>query len=571
MIDNNMKIVKVEKRSKGIAMEIKPDFQKPTMDIEADALALRCGLDKHRVRSIYYQLNDIQWWDPFFPWNTTLDVAFSFGNPDKILTLFESEDLFRLRRKVNLVEYFSHPMTPLYRISRLKVLTKRFIEYLMNNKNILLETGFPRDVFAMSPWMECYLANLYYYKLPLFGPDEDYSRIIGDKRMNNTGAYEATAQLIGSNGEPYYNYVWIKEQLPLITIEADKPHLLPFFWHDGKAYTLKGKRVRPCSYKSAQLINGINRNDANWLDTLRPKLFDVKITILSRLEVALEEGNIRGLWHDCLNLITDKIMGYELDKLSSIDKVYSNLNAGGIFTFSPIGRNWIHHSSGLFDLFEMVGHFEKEIKIGTMDKIAERLFHTDNDQIPESYYQLIDENRRIEIDGILDLYFNLEQQEIQYWKEYSDRVNAALENEFFEEILIRQKVKRPLAAKYEPAVRIYSDFIKAHLECTGQLPHAGAILTEPVEFRLDTEKLAVWLRGKKYELTEPQFKVVKYLHEQYQAGDPVCQNKIVIQNALGITYTESDLNSMFKSRPEAWKELFIRPHGKIRLNLPDLT
>jgi len=45
-----------------------------------------------------------------------------------------------------------------------------------------------------------------------------------------------------------------------------------------------------------------------------------------------------------------------------------------------------------------------------------------------------------------------------------------LENEFYEEIIVRTKVKRKLVDKFEPQVRTFADWMKAHLEATGKIP-----------------------------------------------------------------------------------------------------
>jgi hypothetical protein len=90
-----------------------------------------------------------------------------------------------------------------------------------------------------------------------------------------------------------------------------------------------------------------------------------------------------------------------------------------------------------------------------------------------------------------------------------------------------------------------------------------------LDFQLIPKKHDVWFKEKFYDLTEQQFKVVEYLYECYEAGEPLQRNKDVIKYSLHRDYFGTDLHSIFRSRPEAWNELFIRPRGKIRLNLPD--
>ncbi len=53
------------------------------------------------------------------------------------------------------------------------------------------------------------------------------------------------------------------------------------------------------------------------------------------------------------------------------------------------------------------------------------------------------------IDRALDDFEERDAQEMAFWHEFETRVNQALENAFEEEVVVRTRVKRRLAAKFE--------------------------------------------------------------------------------------------------------------------------
>jgi hypothetical protein len=92
-------------------------------------------------------------------------------------------------------------------------------------------------------------------------------------------------------------------------------------------------------------------------------------------------------------------------------------------------------------------------------------------------------------------------------------------------------------------------------DCSDRHPH----------FRHSPDFRSVVLSGKQYILTRLQAAVVRVLYEAYLHGTPV----LSYEGILGqIGSNSANLRDIFKSNPDAWRELLVRERkGTCRLNL----
>jgi hypothetical protein len=131
---------------------------------------------------------------------------------------------------------------------------------------------------------------------------------------------------------------------------------------------------------------------------------------------------------------------------------------------------------GFTDLLEVIGHFEKELTIGTLAETRNAIgdmLKLDEFNRPRlflrNYFEAINHPLKDVLDSALDLFSSLESKESDFWNNYRNRVNQALENDFYEEIP-GEKVKRKFMHSFEPLMKNLSTLIKTHLEATGRLP-----------------------------------------------------------------------------------------------------
>jgi hypothetical protein len=356
------------------------------------------------------------------------------------LALFEQEQHDKLEERDGLAYLLSTAQMyvgapPLFTLDELARLTVELIDYLERNRPHLIETGRPRTIFHSSGWLRGKLTNLYYTKLPA-----------------------SVLHPFAGRDEPMV-LTWTRRE------------------NDGSAQV---------SYEETDLIEGLEPADADRLAAGRPKLLDLKIAVLRVLHDAIRNRVSDGLWTRCLRLITETLSADEADLYLRIDRQYSgyDIRTGE----SMEGEEGGLIPSGLSDLFETIGHYEEELTIGQWHHLREALVPIlevhkfDTLHLgARSYYEVIAQGHKRLFDVASDRYHARLAREESFWQAFRRRVNEALANEFYEEVLVRVKVKRPLVYQFEPHIRTYSDFAKTYLEATGMLPQLSLGVAAPIQ------------------------------------------------------------------------------------------
>jgi hypothetical protein len=174
--------------------------------------------------------------------------------------------------------------------------------------------------------------------------------------------------------------------------------------------------------------------------------------------------------------------------LLRMDAFYEELHASNRITWTPL-RSEAFHSSGLSDLFAAVAHFIKEIRIGTMHETRQGLQRAIGDG-PVSYYQVIGHPRQAVVDAALDSFTTLEEKENPFLAQYQERVVRALETQFSEEVALRFTVRWDRADSFRSMVTSFAEFLKVHVEATGQFPALALTSPTPAPPELDSIELA---------------------------------------------------------------------------------
>ena len=84
---------------------------------------------------------------------------------EETLTLFE-QDLEELKSRIQITAYLSNEHVPFYSIEDLGNLIGLLLEHQEENKDSLIQTGYPQTGFIQSPWLDSGLAFLYATKMP---------------------------------------------------------------------------------------------------------------------------------------------------------------------------------------------------------------------------------------------------------------------------------------------------------------------------------------------------------------------------------------------------------------------
>lgn len=440
------------------------------VDGQANALARRHDLDAGRVRVAFHRLLDVGWLAPRFPWNTALDEAFEFLSPEDALGLFEEADLGDLARRVALVGYLAHEFTPLYTLDELADLARAFVAHLKRNKDHLLLTGHPKTSFARSPFLDWHLTRVCFTKLPLTLQE-------GRDPFRQTAAEKRGEAERDERGNVVYSYTWAEEPAEALggrvrTDFGDGGAIIclpDYSWHLGHPTTLRGDPIHVCSYEDAALAPGLHTEDAARLQGMRQKLLELRTAVLRRLSDAAAEQSESDPECECLTLLGEALSYDDAQFLLSMDEYYEGLHGGKEFAWSPM-RQTAFHSSGLGDLFEIVGHFSKEMAVGTMHRTALKLGAALRDAPVCSYYEVVVHDGRADIDAALEEFLHLEETEKAFLSDYRGRVNDALQSRFGERVYVERMVERGRGRLYQPLATSFIDFLRAHDKATGKLP-----------------------------------------------------------------------------------------------------
>jgi hypothetical protein len=257
-------------------------------------------------------------------------------------------------------------------------------------------------------------------------------------------------------GNLLYEYTWTKASIPM-------PWQLML---GGTLFVLKdveALKTRGCRFEDAPPMEEFSGDDVKAIEAMRPRLFDLKVGVLQRLHRALREQRADGLWEDCLQLTSDRLSASEIDWLQELDTRYLDPSV------DPAGRDELtalFSSGGVTSLVRVVGHIEKEITLGTMARTKGRLLAA---AIPpvDDYYDALGESWRAQFDDELDRFAELDFRERAFWGDLSERWNQAVAHEFYEEVVVRRRVRRDHAAALRPLVELFVDWQHSALERTG--------------------------------------------------------------------------------------------------------
>lgn len=363
-------------------------------------------------------------WLCFFP--SLVEVLYHLPTEEAV-GIFESSEVGRLAEYEALVIYLRTSDAPLYGLPELADLLRSFAEYLLLQREHLVTTGYPVYYFPRSAWLASRLDTLYFTKQPI-----------------------RCGRVRDGNGRPGRAFTW------------------------SKVAESEGQSAeQACSYEEADYLPELTAGDGERLEQIRPKLFDLKLDIVEELASSVSRRGPARLWEKCLSLLTECLLNDEPEFLLRIDHLYTGFDIRRPDT-SEQGLGY--DPGGLSNLLELIGHCEEELTIGAFAKTRRALGNDLVSRLRSSegpgldYFRACSVLPREQLDSLLDGFLALESQAQEFWKGYITRVNEALGNEFYEEVEIREKVKRHLAHKFEPHLRRFSDVSKAYLESYGEPP-----------------------------------------------------------------------------------------------------
>ena len=396
------------------------------LEERGEDLIKQYGLDPAKVK--YFVEKAKSDWNKYSDGENEYVEKYVFDLFENALAVFPQEKVFRIFEKRNLallsvydgiIEDLANPSTPFFNLQDLENIIEQFIFHLEKNKESILLCGHPETTFEPSAWFYYHLSKLYYIKSP-----------VGvNNRRNESGDFDRF-------------YIWASN---------------------------RGQ----CSYSEAPIVEGLTSSDAFLLDSSRSNFFKLKIEILKTLLNALKARTTVSLWDNCLHLLTEYLTDDQVEFYLKIDKLYIGYDfkknkfkgAGGLI------------AGGLTDLFEVIGHIEQEMTNGKFANIRDdlgRLVKQENNGrirlFEKSYFSIRKKLGQSVVDQALKRFVDLEIKEETFWKNYRDRVNQALAQEFRTKITIEFSAKKKYAPKAISEIIAMGNAVIRHQENTGLIP-----------------------------------------------------------------------------------------------------
>jgi hypothetical protein len=504
------------------------DFAAKVIEIEAGKLARRHDIDTTRVRSILAHTATDYYGRPILlpvpghdnlseglQFHPSLEEALAYLPSEVALSTFEETDRGALSNRARLIDYLADPTSPSNTRLELAALLEAFSLHLKQDRDVLVRTGYPRTRFDASPWLEWHLTLLSPTKfpasaLPLGGStmatQVDHPSLVGHQAepTHNNDQWSSD-----DDDNSTYSYAWTREPVGPV-------------WSEDGAYLIRSLDhpipSRRCPYEEAPLMHGLSRDTAKDLVNDRAKLLELKLDVVSVCARCLRSGDIEALWPSVLRILVDTVLWQDVQRYLDIEETYWRAGIGECVVPSYSLRAPRDVPGTLSTLLTVVGHVEKELRLGTFDRtmgaLKPALLGTGVTRI-ESYFLLVGHHERPAIDAALDGFLELEGQERSFWEEYRHRVNAALETELREEVVVRVPVRRGLGGKFEPYLRTFAEWQAMQMEATGNL--SPLQLSSPAEsplpqrniFRLEGQFWTIAYEGQTIRLKD--LKGLRYL------------------------------------------------------------
>lgn len=407
-------------------------------DIEAQAaqLATAHDLDEQRVQETLERIAERRFehddsekcpydlrWRPSLR-DLDLEKALHHLAPEEALSLFEPEHLNRTARRVLFVSYLNHPDTPLYSLHELAELAEMLADHLKKNRDALVETGFLDRPFRHSRWLSDRLGQMYYIRCPIgvdpsaTGRDEPgYVFAVPTDRSweEIPGRARQIRCIVPLVAYLHGNRVYLETEVYKVVACEDAPDLRDL----AQAGELE-----------------LTAGDLHNLVSKRGKLLDTKIRILDLLASAARRRSAERLWEDCLEVLTSALDAEDVESMLRVDEVYTGYNfiKGSVcgedaFTTLPPG--------GIADMLATIGHYEKELTIGTYAQVHSRLKDIVGPDLSclrrltvANYYEAIGIGKASAVKDAYNCFRSLEKEEMGFWTDYRDRVNDAVQGEF---------------------------------------------------------------------------------------------------------------------------------------------
>ncbi len=421
-----------------------------------------------------------------------LEQALKSLPAEDALGLFENEDLTELTKRVLGTPYLGFMGHRLHALDELESLVESFLYYLGRNQEHIVNTGYPATSFEPSPWLEQWLAKTYYTRLPARAEKSRPQHLAGDAQRAETSAEPVILECT-------YTYTWTTA---------------------APATDQGGSRAQPrqCAYEEADLLHGLDPDDARRLTEMRPRLFELKVETLKLLVQCLRSRDVATLRAECAQSVGEALSGRGFEFCIGMDRLY-RAYAPNVSTETQPSIGGLL-PGGLSCLLEVVWHIEQEVRIGTWCRTRKALGPLvaidpagRTELTIDDYFDVVRTPHRQNLDSALAVLEALQTQANEARDAYYQEVNKAFDK-FYGGSTSRPEDRPEFSRIIESKAQDFTEFYKAELKRLVSQSLGGAPVRKasPVGnvFRKEDEDWTITYDGQSIRLRH--MKGLHYIH-----------------------------------------------------------
>jgi hypothetical protein len=325
------------------------------------------------------------------------------------------EDPHQVAERALLTGLMAWDYTPAFTVSQLASFMDLFIPFLEDNRESLARTGLPHMHFSACPWLDV-VAPLY---------------------PSTPATWVWPPELAGPGGGPWLCHTTLKVLALRHCCSAE---------------------YRGCQCGARDVSAELAPDDGRRVEAGRVSLLYLKTAVLRRLGEAARHQCVDGLWDDCLRLLTRSLLTDDAEFWLRMDEVYSGAAIRNSIVPLSLRSNGV---GGFSDLLRLIGWFEMNLTTGVLQANRKVRACLPRGGRPASYFDLASRPERRQLDQALDRLQSLGARSTEAWVAFGHKVNAALNGEFEEEVLVPVRVKRAVSRNFQTAADAWGNLLAA--------------------------------------------------------------------------------------------------------------
>jgi hypothetical protein len=411
------------------------------------------------------------------------------------LELFETADLAELIRRWALTAHLLSDVSFLT-VDELADVLEEYTEHLGVNRPSLVALGVPLTSLG------CSLPGMYLdYLYPTRAIVRESRHVVVDSSTSPTRRSRALLHMPAEKCATWaHEYWWASREATYGMIEVDIASLAK-----------RDKIAAAFEEWEIDLLRDLDSEMAKRLEASRSDLLDLEMAVLRALatELRVAVPDATRLWDQCVHLLTDALPVAQVEFLLAMDRWFHGYD---IASGQAEGEGYMCvFPAGLSHLLMLIGHCEKELTIGTLDRTKRAMTRAIPADLPvTSYFQTIGQLWQTDVDRALGGYLDRAGQESAFWDAFQTRVNRVVPGEFKARFIMEMEVQYRLYPALEQQMLMIRDMHQSSIDYTGELPAVQATLklsslvTAPMEqeniFRRDGQTWTLRFAGKSVRL-----------------------------------------------------------------------